>query len=233
VNGPPIPFLGIEVEGAVVTHVYHDSPADLAGLGAEDMLESVNGVAVKDEDALRAVIAQRRAGDSIELIWRDKFGVLFSKQITLGSRSKNQVPNWPRTDMFGRIVPSLEATDHEGRRILLADYRGRAVVIFFWSSACGACERMQAIIYMLRERFPEECLVCISACIDPDESGWRRVVRTRALNGIQIRTADWAQQFHVSGVPLVLFVDKTGKLRYESVSCEDPIAKLAMGLVRE
>lgn len=63
------------VEGAYVTEVLEDSPAQKAGLEAEDIITEFDGTKVKgdDEQTLAKMILQKKMGDSVQIkYWRNK-----------------------------------------------------------------------------------------------------------------------------------------------------------------
>jgi serine protease DegQ len=55
------------IEGAAVTGVLPDSPAEKAGLKARDIIRKFNGLPVKDMLALRGRVAESDIGTRIEL----------------------------------------------------------------------------------------------------------------------------------------------------------------------
>jgi len=71
-------------EGAYIQEVVQDSPAEKAGIKAEDIIVKIDGMAVKEiEGGLAKVIAQKRAGDKIEVeYWRD--GEMKKVKVELG-----------------------------------------------------------------------------------------------------------------------------------------------------
>jgi len=54
-------------QGALVTRVFDDTPADEGGLKLGDVIVAVDGAAIADEEALIAAIANRRPGERVEL----------------------------------------------------------------------------------------------------------------------------------------------------------------------
>lgn len=63
------------VEGAYVIEVVLDSPADKAGIQAEDIITMINDKKVQgdDEQSLAKIILDKKIGDKVKLaIWRDK-----------------------------------------------------------------------------------------------------------------------------------------------------------------
>ncbi len=80
------PYLGVEYQmvgrqaallndvpqGAYVMNVIEGSPADDAGVEADDIITKIDGQAINEETALADIIATKKAGDSVSLeIWRD------------------------------------------------------------------------------------------------------------------------------------------------------------------
>ncbi len=96
------PFLGIlpmrtlpgeHPPGAVVRHVYPDSPAAKAGIEPVDLIVGVDGKPVADRDALRRAIAQMEPESEIEVELR-RGGETVKVKTTLGPQPE-QVPPAP------------------------------------------------------------------------------------------------------------------------------------------
>jgi peroxiredoxin len=50
-----------------------------------------------------------------------------------------------------RIAPSFELSDMNGKKVSLADYRGRVVVLNFWTKTCGPClEEMPDLVELTK-----------------------------------------------------------------------------------
>jgi len=54
--------------GALVTKVVEDSPADRAGIRAGDLITTVNGERIDEEDTLKSAIRVHRPGDRVEIV---------------------------------------------------------------------------------------------------------------------------------------------------------------------
>lgn len=83
-------FLGVQFdivdEGALIVEVVADSPADEAGLLADDVVVSVDGVAVAADNTLGEIVAGYEPGDTVTLlVIRD--GETLEIEATLGQRS--------------------------------------------------------------------------------------------------------------------------------------------------
>ena len=55
----------------------------------------------------------------------------------------------------GRRAPSFEGVDGAGRRLSLADYKGKAVVMYFWATWCAPCAVSGPAIETLHERYSQ------------------------------------------------------------------------------
>ncbi len=63
---------------------------------------------------------------------------------------------------IGRPAPEIEATDLDGRPVRLADHRGRAVVLAFWSRLDGLSVQAMPRLAAIRERFRDRPLTVLA-----------------------------------------------------------------------
>lgn len=84
--------------GAIVNEIVEDSPADEAGLREDDIIISLDGDHVRDDDDLVDLVSDREPGDEVELtVVRD--GQETEIEVTLGRRPRSQ--SWSnRFDFF-------------------------------------------------------------------------------------------------------------------------------------
>lgn len=76
-----------KVEGALINDVLKDSPAEKAGLKAEDVILEIDGKSVSTSNELQSIIAQKRAGDKVSVtLWRDNKKI--TKTVKLEPREK-------------------------------------------------------------------------------------------------------------------------------------------------
>ncbi len=86
-----------KVEGALVNDVIAKSPAEKAGIEPGDVILELDGRSVSTSGELTAIIAQRRAGDKVNLtIWRNKKKI--TKTVTLESRDGDEVASATKGD---------------------------------------------------------------------------------------------------------------------------------------
>lgn len=94
--------------GVVVEEVATDSPAFLAGLQKNDLILSVDGQGVSQNEAVARIVSNRRPGDLVKVKYRRQGGEKES-EVRLASKSR-VLMNWAGED-FGNHGTSLR-TDH-------------------------------------------------------------------------------------------------------------------------
>lgn len=105
-------------------------------------------------------------------------------------------------------VPALEG----GGQVALADYRGTPVVLNFWASWCGPCEREMPALVDFATQNPEVAVVGLAVTDVPRDS--RRFAERFGVPfdlGID-RDGGVATDFGVSGLPVTVIVDREGRV---------------------
>ncbi|TPW17101.1 MAG: PDZ/DHR/GLGF domain-containing protein [bacterium] len=114
-NADIAPYFGVEnSKGALVWRVREESPADLAGLKAGDVIVEIEGKAIDSTSELREAMADQEDGDSVAITWLRR-GQSQSASVTL------EQGDMPGTYMFsdrpGRRVARSTPTPGAGRSI--------------------------------------------------------------------------------------------------------------------
>jgi hypothetical protein len=98
----------LDVGGAVVTGVDGASAAAKAGIGPGDVLTKVDGRAVADASAFTAVLAQRRAGDTLNVEVVDRTGAVRAVGLTVSMAPRLVAMN-DQSLLFNGLVLALRA----------------------------------------------------------------------------------------------------------------------------
>jgi len=104
--------------------------------------------------------------------------------------------------------------DLEGKEVRLSDFKGRPLILWFWTTWCPYCRKA---IPELNTLYPELKQLGIELlAIDVDESKEKisRFLKyyTVDFNILQDRDGECALDSGVVGVPTYILVDKTGKI---------------------
>lgn len=113
------------------------------------------------------------------------------------------------------VLPCLGS----GRQVNLAALRGRPMVVNFWAQWCGPCRLEAPYLKQLAERAGDKVLVLGVDYSDPDpaaalafaaQSGWTYPHVTDAMR-------QTAGPVRFSGIPVTVFVDAQGSIKYRHV----------------
>lgn len=115
----------------------------------------------------------------------------------------------------------LNVKSIHGESLNLGDLRGRAVLITFWASWCVPCRLEMPHLKTLFEKFKEKNLQIIAISIDEDAANAQALISESKPPYFVSIDPILGKKFTGEGIPLSLFIDKTGILRYRKLGYED------------
>lgn len=116
------------------------------------------------------------------------------------------------------IAPDFELQDLNGKKVKLADFRGRYVLLDFWASWCAPCRAKNKELYKLYPELKSKGMEVISVSLDDDRSKWLKAVRTDKVNWVQLvdlsgfEKSRVAKLYKIEQVPTVFLIDPQGKI---------------------
>lgn len=113
-------------------------------------------------------------------------------------------------------VPDFELPNLEGKIHHLSDYRGKIVIVNFWSCECPHSERTdRAIMAMFVQWRDDATMLAIASNRSEDAGALSRAAKTRRLPTVLL-DADCAiaDLFGAQTTPHVFVIDREGFLRY-------------------
>ncbi|SMC16363.1 Peroxiredoxin [Desulfacinum hydrothermale DSM 13146] len=119
---------------------------------------------------------------------------------------------------------SAEAADFElpavdGSRVRLSDFRGKKpVLLYFWALWCPACRAMKPEVAELRHEISDDRLEILAINVGSGES-FTKVKRYQKAHPMPFKVlydgnSTVTQAYGVRGIPLLVIVDKEGKVVY-------------------
>jgi len=153
---------------------------------------------------------------------RDSFVSIFPKNILTSFEGKkiiSEVENYIRPKT-GIIAPHFKVNDINGMLIDLKNYKGKFVLLDFWASWCPPCIKQIPFVKRLRSEFANEDLEIIGINIDSDYKKATAFISSMGMNWTHIydNDKDLSNLFSVDAIPVLILIDKDGKIIYDSRS---------------
>ena len=118
---------------------------------------------------------------------------------------------------LAHMAPAFTVTALDGSRFTLDNMGGRVVLIDFWATWCGPCNRELPHMQKIAHEFAGQPLVILSISWDSDEAKWRDFITAHGMTWMQYRDADHALSnlFGVNAIPHYFTIDADGVLTAE------------------
>jgi len=118
----------------------------------------------------------------------------------------------PAPAMPTATIPEVE--DLAGRPFSLASLRGKVVVVDFWASWCGPCQKSFPALDRLNGRYRDQGCEVVGISLDEDRAAMAQFLE-RVPVGFRIawdRTGVLARQFQIASMPTTLILNKEGRV---------------------
>jgi len=116
-----------------------------------------------------------------------------------------------------KMAPPFEVTAMDGTKFNLDAMGGRVVLIDFWATWCGPCNRELPHMKKIAKEFANDPLVIISVSWDSDEAKWKDFVAKNGMTWMQYRDTDHSlsNEFEINAIPHYFTIDSDGVLTAE------------------
>jgi peroxiredoxin len=130
----------------------------------------------------------------------------------------------------GNPAPDFEAQAWGGGSVHLADFRGKIVILDFWATWCGPCQKSMPHIEKIYQATKDKDIVVLGVCVWDEKAAYEKWVPEkkdtyhfkfafdpagRAENNIA------GGKYNVSGIPTTYIIDKDGKVAAAIVGYDD------------
>jgi len=118
---------------------------------------------------------------------------------------------------LAKMAPSFTVTALDGQKFALDEMGGKVVLIDFWATWCGPCNRELPHLKKIAKEFANEPFVIISVSWDSDETKWKEFIAKNEMNWVQYRDANHSLStaFGINAIPHYFTIDSDGALTAE------------------
>ena len=115
----------------------------------------------------------------------------------------------------GQPAFKFSATTKDKKVIKLADYKGKYVLLDFWSSTCIPCLRMAPYVKQLYDTYRDKGFEIIAISLDNKRADWIAALQKHAISGIQVSSLKGgddpiAEYYGVEQMPAMILIDREG-----------------------
>lgn len=119
----------------------------------------------------------------------------------------------PEGEMKGKKAPDFTLTSVDGKKVKLADYKNKIVIVDFWATWCGPCRRGIPDLVALQNEYKKD-VVIIGISVDRDKKAVPPFVKEYKIN-YPIVYADAAiteQYGGIQAIPTSFIIGRDGKI---------------------
>jgi thiol-disulfide isomerase/thioredoxin len=118
-----------------------------------------------------------------------------------------------------KMAPPFTVTTSDGKQFSLDEMGGRVVLVDFWATWCGPCNRELPHIKKIAQEFSGQPFVLISVSWDSDPGKWQAFVEKNGMSWNQFRDSDHllSTTYGVDAIPHYFTIDADGVLQDEQI----------------
>jgi peroxiredoxin len=138
------------------------------------------------------------------------FLILF---FTLSARESVCLETAPQ---IGKLAPVFELTDVNGKKVSLADFKGKVILINFWATWCGPCKAEMPSLNKLFLAFKSDGFVVLSISVDSSEKPVQAILKEQSIAFPVLMDKEqdvYFDLYGVLGLPTSFLIDRDGIIR--------------------
>src|SRR3990170_8601793 len=123
----------------------------------------------------------------------------------------------------GSLAPDFTLNDICGKKVTLSQFRGKVVILNFWSIWCGPCLAEMPSLNKLYLEFKDRGLIVIAVAEDPAEKPVKSYVQEKGIAFLILIDKDKKVYFKYSlfGIPVTFLIDKKGVIAEKFIGERD------------
>jgi thiol-disulfide isomerase/thioredoxin len=115
----------------------------------------------------------------------------------------------------GKLAPSFELTDVDGKKVAFADYKGKVVLINFWATWCGPCKKEMPDLMAINQELIGKEFIMLGICVSDKEENLKNYLKTNPVsykilfgNPELVTAFENASGQKMEGIPTTFIIDK-------------------------
>ncbi len=114
------------------------------------------------------------------------------------------------------VAPELRLADIDGRSHDLADYRGKVVLLNFWTTWCPPCVEELPSLGRLQQQFDSEAFVVLGVDVGEEPAAVKKFLKKvpAAFPVLLDRDGQMVKPWRIRAFPTSFLIDKQGRMRY-------------------
>ncbi|WP_082063689.1 TlpA disulfide reductase family protein [Draconibacterium sediminis] len=172
--------------------------------------------------------------DQIKYAFNSLFSELRESEKGIEIEKYIELPEPPKV---GDLAPEIMQVTPTGDTIKLSDYRGKYVLIDFWSSSCGPCRADFKWLKKIYSKYKPKGLEIVGISADHDKNSWTNAIRQDSISWINVSDLKgWKNEaflrYDVKFIPQNYLVNPDGKIiKYRL--CSESYADYELGQIFE
>jgi thiol-disulfide isomerase/thioredoxin len=135
-------------------------------------------------------------------------------------------------DIRGQLAPAFQLTSLDGKKVSLADYKGKAVLVNFWATWCAPCKLEMPWLVDLRAKYAPQGFEILG--ISEDDPGSKDIEPYAKKIGVNypVLQSDEsvADKYHTDFLPMSFFVGRDGKVVEQIAGLPDSKDEIEMAI---
>lgn len=132
--------------------------------------------------------------------------------------------NQLRPLLLGRIAPDITGFGPGGQRISLHDIQSKYLVVYFWESECGHCQRETPALDKLYIKYKDQGLEVFALNVETDPEAWKQAVDKYGLSWINandpLNSSGYREKYDVYAIPLIYLLDSEKRIIAKKISAD-------------
>ncbi|HEY3269147.1 MAG TPA: TlpA disulfide reductase family protein [Armatimonadota bacterium] len=121
------------------------------------------------------------------------------------------------TGKVGQTLPAFSATDVNGKKVSLADYKGKVLLLDFWATWCVPCRGEVPHVVSAYKTYRSKGFEVLGVSLDRDKAALADYTKKNGMTWRQVYDKDsnyaLAKKYNVEGIPSCYLIDgSTGKI---------------------